>query len=82
MRCAARRVDADADQAPPAAGGAQQPAGTHSSSANGPGYGRAQRQGQHSVYSIAGVGLCMPAFVCFPTMQPNPVFVRAPIRGV
>lgn len=34
-------------------------------------------------YAIAGVGLCMPAFVCFPpTVRPNPAFVRAPVRGV
>lgn len=43
LLCAARGADPAADQAPPAAGGAQQPAGTHSSSANGPGFGRAQR---------------------------------------
>lgn len=43
LLCAARGADPDADQAPPAAGGAQQPAGAHSSSANGPRYGGAQR---------------------------------------
>ena len=44
---AARGVNAASDQAAPAAGGAQQPAGAHSNSAYGPGYGGAQRQGQH-----------------------------------
>ncbi len=47
LLCAARGANPAADQAPPPAGGAQQPAGTHSSSADGPGSGGAQRQGQH-----------------------------------
>lgn len=46
LLCAAGGADAAADQASPAAGGAQQPAGTHGSSANGRWYGRAQRKGQ------------------------------------
>lgn len=43
LLCAARGANPAANQAPPAAGGAQQPTRTHSSSANGPGFGGAQR---------------------------------------
>lgn len=52
LLCAARGADPAADQAPPAAGGAQQPAGTHCSSACGPGHGGAKRQGQQGLLCL------------------------------
>lgn len=64
LLCAAGGADTAAHQASPAAGGAQQPAGTHSSSANGRWYGRAQRKGQLWVYVFVHARIC-----AFPAKQ-------------